>query len=126
MYLYKDLRSCSGQHRCPWLPLLCLLFCPTASATAIPRLHFAGRFLADVPTLNNELDNFNIDNFVFHKDPGFNKMGSGDFRLVNCSVTQVCLTDGSCVDDDPIVGQPIIRRASRRHSDEIRKHVVDL
>ncbi|XP_078660983.1 uncharacterized protein LOC144905272 isoform X2 [Branchiostoma floridae x Branchiostoma belcheri] len=113
MYLYKDLRSCSGQHRCPWLPLLCLLFCLAVSATAIPRLHFAGRFLADVPTLNNELDNFNIDNFVFHKDPGFNKMGSGDFRLVNCSVTQVCLTDGSCVDDDPIVGQPIIRSAGK-------------
>ncbi|XP_035658214.1 uncharacterized protein LOC118403580 isoform X2 [Branchiostoma floridae] len=127
----------SGQGVWPWRSrlLLCLLVCQgglhavagplekqctedgkdtqQTGCTAIPRLHFAGRFLADLPTLNNEPDNFNIDTFVFHKDPGYNEMGSGDFRLVNCSVTRVCLTDGSCVEDDPIVGQPIIRSAGK-------------
>ncbi|CAH1241295.1 Hypp6340 [Branchiostoma lanceolatum] len=126
-----SLLPCSGQGGWPWRLLLCLLVCRAGSdavpesssdkqctddvedtpteCLAVPRLHFAGRILADIPTVNNEVHNFNIDKFVFDKDPGFNKMGTGDFRLVNCSVTQVCLTDGSCIDDDPIVGQPIIR-----------------
>ncbi|CAH1238988.1 LPA [Branchiostoma lanceolatum] len=72
------------------------------------RLNFAGRFLADVATANNDAGNFNISTFDPQQNPSWNPKGSGDFRLVNCKVTQVCLEDGRCVRDDPIVGQPII------------------
>ncbi|XP_019630270.1 PREDICTED: uncharacterized protein LOC109474416 [Branchiostoma belcheri] len=84
-----------------------------AIPTAILRLNFAGKFLADVSTYNNDLQNFNISTFDPLKYPHWNPKGTADFRLVYCNVTQVCYGDkgGECVDDhekDSIVGQPII------------------
>ncbi|KAI8489964.1 hypothetical protein Bbelb_323250 [Branchiostoma belcheri] len=82
----------------------------------ILRLSFAGRFLADVSTYNNYPENFNINTFDPLKLPAWNPKGTGDFRLVDCTVTQVCHGDnGECVDDheeDSIVGQPIIGSTS--------------
>ncbi|KAI8515324.1 hypothetical protein Bbelb_061370 [Branchiostoma belcheri] len=72
------------------------------------RLNFAGRFLADVSTVNNYPENFNISRFDPLRDPGWNPKGTGDFRLVDCVVTQACLAGGHCVLDDPVVGQRII------------------
>ncbi|XP_035682166.1 uncharacterized protein LOC118419733 isoform X2 [Branchiostoma floridae] len=80
---------------------------PTSSS-AILRLNFAGRFLADVSTYNNDWSNFDIHKFDPMHNPHFNPKGSNDFRLVDCKVTKVCLKDGHCVENDPIVGQPII------------------
>ncbi|CAH1271190.1 Hypp4598 [Branchiostoma lanceolatum] len=60
------------------------------------RLNFAGSFLADTSTYNNDRENFNIGTFDPLKDPSWNPKGSNDFRLVNCTVTQVCLADGRC------------------------------
>ncbi|XP_078674115.1 uncharacterized protein LOC144912566 [Branchiostoma floridae x Branchiostoma belcheri] len=75
--------------------------------TDIPRLHFAGKFLADTSTFNNDANNYNITTFKPDRDPRWNTRGSNDFRLFECNVTRVCLSDGLCVDDDPIIGQPI-------------------
>ncbi|XP_019623628.1 PREDICTED: LOW QUALITY PROTEIN: uncharacterized protein LOC109469537 [Branchiostoma belcheri] len=78
------------------------------SSNAILRLNFAGRFLADAPTYNNDPENYNINKFHALKHPKWNPKGTGDFRLVDCVVTQVCLTDGHCHMDDPAVGRLII------------------
>ncbi|XP_019630269.1 PREDICTED: uncharacterized protein LOC109474415 [Branchiostoma belcheri] len=78
------------------------------SSNAILRLNFAGRFLADTSTYNNDPQNFNISTFDPRKNPEWNPKGTGDFRLIDCTVTQVCLADGHCVQDDSVVGQPII------------------
>ncbi|KAI8495715.1 hypothetical protein Bbelb_266870 [Branchiostoma belcheri] len=51
------------------------------SEAGFPRLHFYGQFLADT--------------------------SSGDFRLVNCTVTKVCYQNGKCTTQDPIVGKRI-------------------
>ncbi|XP_066302822.1 uncharacterized protein [Branchiostoma lanceolatum] len=93
-------------------------------SSAILRLNFAGRFLAYTASYNNYWQNYNIHTFDPLKDPGWNPQGSNDFRLVNCTVTQVCYEDGTCAtkrpvcpedgecvqkpDEDFIVGQPII------------------
>ncbi|XP_078571963.1 uncharacterized protein LOC144859304 isoform X2 [Branchiostoma floridae x Branchiostoma japonicum] len=73
----------------------------------ILRLNFAGRFLADVSTYNNYPSNFNIRTFDPLENTGWNPKGTGDFRLVNCTVTQVCLANGRCVENDPLIGRPI-------------------
>ncbi|XP_066264202.1 uncharacterized protein [Branchiostoma lanceolatum] len=72
----------------------------------IPRLHFAGWFLADQSTFNNKAENWNITTFKPDRAPGWNTHGSAAFRLFDCAVTRVCLANGTClddVDDDPIV-----------------------
>ncbi|XP_078572607.1 uncharacterized protein LOC144859641 isoform X2 [Branchiostoma floridae x Branchiostoma japonicum] len=80
---------------------------PEVKDSDILRLNFAGRFLADTATYNNDRDNFNINTFDPLRNPDWNPLGTGEFRLVNCTVTQVCLAEGYCVQDDPVVGQPI-------------------
>eukprot|EP00058_Branchiostoma_floridae_P006697 XP_002592185.1 hypothetical protein BRAFLDRAFT_88078 [Branchiostoma floridae] len=87
------------------------------SKAGFPRLHFSGSFLADTSTLNNDPDNFNIDNFDINRDPpcyfdtyphcNWNPKGTNDFRLVNCSVTKICYKNGKCTKSDPIVGKRI-------------------
>ncbi|XP_078660925.1 uncharacterized protein LOC144905245 [Branchiostoma floridae x Branchiostoma belcheri] len=88
------------------------------SEAGFPRLHFSGQFLADTSTLNNDPYNYNIDNFNINRDPpcypnytfphcNWNPKGSGDFRLVNCTVTKVCYQNGKCTTQDPIVGKRI-------------------
>ena len=67
-----------------------------------PRLHFAGRFHADVATTNNLGEHYDNDTFQYrlHRarqafDAGsFNPRGSNAFRLVDCGVTAVCYGAG--------------------------------
>jgi hypothetical protein len=70
-----------------------------------PRLHFAGRFRADVSTVNNDVTNFRDPN-----DPtplGWNPKGTGGWRLVDCAVTRAVYRDGSIAQtaaQDPVIG----------------------
>ncbi|MGP3964831.1 ferritin-like domain-containing protein [Nonomuraea sp. 3N208] len=83
----------------------------------LPRLHFSGRFHADVSTVNN-VDAY-YDNKIF--EPRFHRVtvlpdrynglwnprGTGAFRLRRCAVTSVALPDGRLVtakEEDPLVG----------------------
>jgi hypothetical protein len=56
----------------------------------IPRLHFSGRFQADVSTINNDVRYF--DNAGFQEEyqsmgqGGWNPEGTGIFRLVECRI----------------------------------------
>ncbi|GAB1539867.1 hypothetical protein NUACC21_25350 [Scytonema sp. NUACC21] len=66
------------------------------------RLVFAGDFQADVSTVNNDVRHF--DNATFEKrfqelqtpdaaNGGWNPMGSGAYRLINCKVQSVAVND---------------------------------
>lgn len=95
------------------------------------RLAFAGRFQADVSTVNNDVRHY--DNATFEpsyqafQQPGnvengwWNPTGSGAFRLLDCVVTGVWYADGSSTADpavDPIVGA-LVGGADARTSGKI-------
>jgi hypothetical protein len=90
------------------------------------RIAFAGRFQADVSTVNNDVRHYDDASFI----PAFQQMqvgqdewngwwnptGSGAFRLVGCRVTGVWYSDGSsCADAarDPLVDRWITGSADR-------------
>jgi hypothetical protein len=86
------------------------------SYLGVPRIHFAGRFQSDVPTVNNVDVYHNNDTFEprfqwLQSPPDqnglFNPRGSGAFRLRGCRVTGVVYPDGryaASPDEDPVVG----------------------
>ena len=88
------------------------------------RLHFAGRFRADVSTVNNDPSHYDLGQFrpEFHV-PGsspdnWQPQGTGAWRLVNCSVRRACCADGQIATDrlaDPAVGL-VVADASDRPS----------
>jgi hypothetical protein len=97
------------------------------------RLHFAGRFRADVSTVNNNRDHFDDDNFSssFQKpfsdagDPSnWQPAGTGAWRLLDCEVTRHTRLDGSAATspaDDIAVGLAV-----READDRASGKVVDL
>ncbi len=86
-----------------------------------PRLHFAGRFLADVSTVNNDPIHFDSPAFqAVYDQPQpsnpppyygwWNPTGSGGFGLLSCAVTRVCYQDGTdatSAAQDPAVGMAV-------------------
>jgi hypothetical protein len=81
-----------------------------------PRLHFSGLYRADVSTVNNFINNFNVSNFSLInqlvKKPrygDFNPTGTGAFSFQECFITSVCSKDAGmpCTTDDPLVGTPL-------------------
>ena len=80
-----------------------------------PRIHFAGRFQADVSTINNKPENYDTLNFkptdairhAFGGGGGFNPTGSGNFRILDASVTRVCNKRGICDLKDQMVGAAV-------------------
>jgi hypothetical protein len=79
------------------------------------RLHFAGKFQAAISTVNNDPLHFDNANFKPQyqqmqsgNDPDqlngwFNPRGSGDWRLIECTVTSAWLADGTeAPGDDPV------------------------
>jgi hypothetical protein len=89
------------------------------------RITFAGRFQADVSTVNNDVRHYDDASF----DPRFqqlqakhdyngwwNPTGSGAYRFVGCTVTSVGHADGSTTGDaavDPLVGAGVTGAADR-------------
>ena len=70
-----------------------------------PRLHFAGRFRADVSTVNNFVTHF--DDPDHPPEPGWNPGGSGGWRLVDCAVTRAVYRDGGIAQsaaEDAVIG----------------------
>jgi hypothetical protein len=77
-----------------------------------PRVHFAGRFLAAISTVNNDVVHYDTANFkpeyqlpqTDTADNGwFNPQGSGDWRLLDVAVTGAVGPDGApAAQDDPV------------------------
>ena len=83
-----------------------------------PRLHFSGNFIADVTTVNNRIENFDVSSFASHHalndwnggNGGYNPPGTNGFMLKDVTVKRVCYKEGTCtqaVADDGIIGQNI-------------------
>jgi len=88
------------------------------SYLSTPRLHFAGKFQADVSTVNNDPEHFDSAKFrSSYQLPGpgatngwWNPNGTGAWRFFECTVGRVVYADGSICDDpmlDPVVGAPL-------------------
>jgi hypothetical protein len=97
-----------------------------------PQLHFAGRFQADVSTVNNDVRHFNNATFKpEYQEPGkgatkgwWNPHGTGYWRLIDCRVTQASRADGTVVQDtaaDPIIGMSVAQT-----NDRVAAKLVDL
>lgn len=95
-----------------------------------PRLHFAGRFEADVSTVNNDPANFNSAQFVRGDDQrttdnskgAWNPRGTGSWRLIACTVTAAAYADGSVApDSDPVIGMAVAH-----NRDRVAPKIVDL
>jgi hypothetical protein len=88
----------------------------------LPRVLFDGDFQADVSTVNNDVQNFDIDTF----DPGtsdehWNPTGSGAFRLLNCRVRGAFDKSGAAAKADPVRAAVIGGSADR-----VAAKIVDL
>ncbi len=84
----------------------------SASYLEVPRIHFAGRFRADIPTGNNYLQNYLIAKFngddIY---PSWNLHGTGEFWFTDCKVTSVVYENGhkeTDQDKEPLIGKPIV------------------
>ena len=72
------------------------------------RLHFAGRFQANISTVNNEPAHF--DNAAFkssYQDPpngGYNPQGDAAWRFLGCKVTAAWMPTGAVSSGDPVLG----------------------
>jgi hypothetical protein len=95
-----------------------------------PRLHFAGRFEADVSTVNNDPTHF--DNATFKPnfdDPGqgatngwWNPRGTGTWRLIDCAVTGATYANG-----DPVAApDPILAMTVEHNGSRVPPKLVDL
>ena len=70
-----------------------------------PRLHFAGKFVADVSTVNNTVTHFRDPDDP--DEPGWNPGGSGGWALADCTVTRAVYEDGTIAQtaaEDPVIG----------------------
>jgi len=83
------------------------------SYLALPRLAFAGRFQADVSTINNVTSNYDLSNP--NVDQLWNPEGTGAFRLLDCRVTGGATTAGEISGDDPAL-QAVIAGTDDRSS----------
>jgi hypothetical protein len=81
-----------------------------------PRLSFAGRFVADVSTINN----VDADTTNNAWDPGWNSVGTGAFDFLGCKVTGAWTPLGPAADD------PVSRYAISGRPDGASAKMVDL
>ena len=81
-----------------------------SSYLGYPRIHFAGRFLADPNICNNDLCAYRMDKPPPRAD---SKCGTNEFRFHECKVTSVVYEDGTYSTADPVVGQGIIDNLDR-------------
>jgi hypothetical protein len=94
----------------------------------IPRLHFSGRFQADISTINNDVRHFSNAGFqekyqTMAGGGGWNPEGTAIFRLVDCRITGAraphrLMTTPA---DDPVIGM-----ALENADDRVFGKLVDL
>jgi hypothetical protein len=94
------------------------------SYLAFPRITFAGRFQADVSTVNNDEKNFDDAAFVARfqqpNQRSWNPRGTGSWRLRDCRVTGVLSRDGMPTAD------PVLSALLTQADDRVSAKLVDL
>ena len=69
----------------------------------VPRIHFAGRFRADVNTRNNWPCNFDYD-VPIYDDAEWNSNGTGEWEFLDTHITTVIDAAGNSIASSPLVG----------------------
>src|SRR5690349_24558439 len=83
------------------------------SYLGVPRLHFAGTFLARPSTVNNDITNY--DPSTSPLDPGWNPDGDARWDFIGCKVMAAYYADGTSATSasaDPIIGTPLAAASS--------------
>jgi hypothetical protein len=74
----------------------------------LPRVVFAGDFQADVSTVNNFVQNYDITTFDPERSPeAWNPTGSAAFRLLDCGVRGAVDEKGAATSEDPILAATV-------------------
>jgi hypothetical protein len=84
----------------------------------VPRLHFAGTFIAKPSTVNNTGSNFEPS--VTNPFPSWNPMGNHYWQFLNCAVTTAFDSDG------PVTGDPVLSAAVSSTDQPSPAKLVDL
>ena len=82
-----------------------------ASHLDFPRIHFAGRYHADVNTVNNYIENFDPFHPKQNLTPGWNPSGGNGWSLTDCYVTSVVYENGSSTNNtehEPTIGASVV------------------
>ena len=92
----------------------------SASYLQAPRIHFAGRFRADVNTINNKNLNFLLSTLNQETDGLWNPGGSNTWAMIDCVVTSVVYEDErgannvfTSLSDDSAIGLPLVNNPGR-------------
>ena len=72
----------------------------------VPRLHFSGKFRADVNTRNNEDCNFDLNNTLFPPQE-WNYAGTEEFEFFDTKITSVIDKNGNKVTNSELIGAEI-------------------
>ena len=104
-------------------PLLCRFHVVTASYLQTPRINFAGRFRADVNTINNRQLNYLLSTMPDEHAPlddDWNPQGTNTWVMIDCYVTSVVYTDENgdtkvldSPTEDSIIGLPLVNNPER-------------
>jgi hypothetical protein len=73
----------------------------------VPRLHFAGNFVAQPSTVNNSPHNFNPKVKIDDKNSGWNPDGNHAWQFANCSVKTAVNASGP-TSGDPVIGAGVL------------------
>ncbi len=84
----------------------------------VPRLHFAGTFVAKPSTVNNDPHNFNPQ--VTNPDPAWNPKGNHAWQFLNCGVKSAANASG------PVTADPIIGASVQSTDQPVAAKLVDL
>ena len=82
----------------------------SASYLDFPRLNFAGKFRADVSTINNNICNYNLPSALCKS---WNPNGTGEFHFFNTTITSVVYENGTLTENDPVVGSHLVSNLLR-------------
>ena len=76
-----------------------------------PRLHFIGRYLANVNTVNNDPLNYKLSLPPDKLSQGWNPSGGNEWSLLECSITSVVYLNGTRTMNanvEPLIGAPVV------------------
>ena len=89
-----------------------------ASHLDFPRIHFAGRYHADVNTVNNYIENLDPSHPKQNLTPGWNPSGGNEWSLTDCYVTSVVYQNGSSTNNtehEPTIGASVVTNPGSVH-----------
>ena len=88
-----------------------------------PRISFTGTVRVDPSTNNNLKCNFKMDGSM---EDTWNKKGSGEFSLHNCSVTSAISSNGTRNSDDVVINSSVVSNINQAYAKAVDLDVDDM